>query len=160
MARSTQFESALRAWAGVFMRRSVRSFIMAMKDSGLSSSQLNTLMRLHYHGSCPVSAIGDELGVTAAAATQIADRLAGMGLIERAEDPADRRVRRIRLTDPGRKLVRRGLEARIAWARELAAELPERDLDQIVDALHRLTEAAGRLDTESHGLAEPSRSKA
>src|SRR3970040_2298594 len=90
------------------MRRSVHEFMVAMKDSGLSTSQLNTLMRLHYRGSCPVSGISDELGLTAAAASQIVDRLGGMGVIERTEDPKDRRGRQVRLTAQGRGLVAPG----------------------------------------------------
>lgn len=160
MSTRKDFEEALRAWAGVFMRRSVHAYIVAMKDSGLSSSQLNTLMRLHYHGSCPVSAIGDEIGVTTSAASQIADRLAGMGLIERVDDPDDRRVRRVRLTPQGRSLVARGLEARMAWTRALADELPAAALEQAIETLRRLTQAAARLDPEGQGLAETSRAQA
>jgi DNA-binding MarR family transcriptional regulator len=153
MANSREFERALRAWASVFMRRSVHEFFRAMKDSGLSPSQLNTLMRLHYRGSCPVSGIGDELGVTAAAASQIVERLAGMGLIERNEDPSDRRVRNVTLTAKGRSLVARGFEARIGWVRQLGRAFSPGDLTTIVDALHQLTRVAKAL--ESGGESEP-----
>jgi DNA-binding MarR family transcriptional regulator len=148
MASSREFENALRGWASVFMRRSVHEFFVAMKDSGMSVSQMNTLMRLHYRGSCQVSGISDELGLTAAAASQIVDRLAGMGLIERSEDLKDRRVRRVRLTTKGRTLVARGIEARIAWVRNLAQRLPPGDLGPIVEALESLTKAADALDRE------------
>jgi len=148
MPSSREFETALRAWASVFMRRSVHEFMVAMKDSGLSTSQLNTLMRLHYRGSCPVSGISDELGLTAAAASQIVDRLAGMGLIERSEDPTDRRVRRVRLTARGRGLVARGVEARLAWVRDLATRIPARELGGIIHALGLLTDAANASDDE------------
>lgn len=148
MPTSRDFENALRAWASVFMRRSVHEFIVAMKDSGLSTSQLNTLMRLHYRGSCPVSGISDELGLTAAAASQIVDRLAGMGLIERTEDAKDRRVRQVRLTTKGRGLVARGVDARIAWVRDLTRRIPPKELGVIIEALERLTEAADASDQE------------
>jgi DNA-binding MarR family transcriptional regulator len=160
MPTSREFEDAVRAWAAVFMRRSVHEFIVGMKDSGLSPSQVNTLMRLHYRGSCPVSSIGGELGVTAAAASQIVDRLAGMGLIERSEDPKDRRVRRIRLTAKGRGLVARGVEARIAWVRDLSHRLPSRDLGQIIDSLNRLTQAAEDSDRERSADPQMTRSNA
>jgi DNA-binding MarR family transcriptional regulator len=148
MTSSREFESALRAWASVFMRRSVHEFIVAMKDSGLSLSQLNTLMRLHYRGSCQVSGISDELGLTAAAASQIVDRLVGMGLIERSEDPKDRRVRQVRLTAKGRGLVARGVEARLAWTRDLARRIPPRELGSITQNLERLTHAADAMGRE------------
>jgi DNA-binding MarR family transcriptional regulator len=148
MTTRDDFQSALRAWAAVFMRRSVHEFMVAMKDSGLSTSQLNTLMRLHYRGSCPVSGIRDELGVSAAAASQIVDRLVGMGLIERSEDPTDRRVRQITLTSRGRSLVARGVKARLAWVPQLARRLPAAELGEIVDALVRITEAAEAMDRE------------
>ncbi len=158
MATRREFESAVRAWATVFMRRSVHEFILAMKDSGLSPSQLNTLMRLHYRGPCQVSGIGDELGLTAAAASQIVERLSGMGLIERSEDPSDRRVRHVALTSKGRGLMAHGFEARIAWVRGLARRLPADELTSIVETLRRLTEAAKQLEAESGPEASLARS--
>jgi len=158
MTTSREFETAMRAWATVFMRRSVHEFIVAMKDSGLSTSQLNTLMRLHYHGSCPVSGISDELGLTAAAASQIVERLVGMGLIERSEDPKDRRVRQIRLTGKGRSLVARGVEARIGWVRQLARRLTPRQLAAAVEVLEEMTQAADALDREPSVEISPVRS--
>ena len=158
MPTSREFENALRAWASVFMRRSVHEFMVAMKDSGLSTSQLNTLMRLHYRGSCPVSGISDELGLTAAAGSQIVDRLAGMGLIERSEDPKDRRVRQVRLTAKGRGLVARGVEARLAWTRNLARRIPPSELGRIIEALGRLTQAADALDRQEPASASLTRS--
>jgi DNA-binding MarR family transcriptional regulator len=158
MATRDDFETALRAWAAVFMRRSVHEFMVAMKDSGLSTSQLNTLMRLHYRGACQVSGISDELGVTAAAASQIVDRLAGMGLIERTEDPTDRRVRQVKLTSRGRSLVARGVEARLAWVRDLAGHIPSRELGGILHALALLTEAANATDDDPQARPAMSRS--
>jgi DNA-binding MarR family transcriptional regulator len=146
MADTREFENALRAWARVFMRRSVHEFIVAMKDSGLSTSQLNSLMRLHYHGPCPITGLGDDLGVTTAAASQIVDRLATMGLIERSEDPNDRRVRQVTLTEAGRKLVARGIEARLAWTRDFAGRIPEAELPELIESLRRLTAAADEME--------------
>ncbi len=71
----------------VFMRRSMHEFMDSMKDTGLSMPQLTTLIRLHYHGPCPISGIGDDLGVTTAAASQMVDRLVHLGLLDRTEAP-------------------------------------------------------------------------
>jgi DNA-binding MarR family transcriptional regulator len=72
-----------------------------------------------------------------------------MGLIERSEDPRDRRVRQVRLTAKGRGLVARGVEARMAWTRDLARRIPPRELERITEALERLTHAADAMDREA-----------
>lgn len=149
MGSSQRFEAAVRGWASVFMRRSVHEFILAMKDSGLSSSQLNTLMRLHYRGPCPVTGIGDDLGVTPAAASQIVERLVSLNLIERTEDLRDRRVKQVTLTPQGRRLVARGIEARLGWVSELYRLIDSDEMPATIAALERLTNAAGSLEREA-----------
>ena len=51
-------------WAEVFMHRSMGDFKRFMDESGLSPSQVSTLMHLHYGRQCGVSDIGQHLGVT------------------------------------------------------------------------------------------------
>jgi len=154
---SDSLERALREWAHVFMRRSVHEFIRAMKDAGLSPSQLSTLMRLHYHGPCPISEVGDDLGVTTAAARPMVERLVQQGLIERSEDPEDRRVRPIRLTPQGKALVGRGIEARLAWMQGLQDALAPKEQAQASRILGRLTEAARHLtDADAREAGTPS----
>ena len=80
MPTTEQFTRAFHEWSEVFMRRSMRDFKRFMDDSGLSPSQINALMRLHYRGKCGVSDIGEHLGVTNAAASQMVDRMVQLGL--------------------------------------------------------------------------------
>lgn len=68
MSISEQLDPALREWVKVFIRRSMHEFHRSQKAFGLSSGQLRTLTRLHFHGDCQVSDQGDDLGLTAAAA--------------------------------------------------------------------------------------------
>ncbi len=147
MANRPTLESALREFAAVFMRRSVHEFIRTMKEGGLSPSQLNTLMRLHYRGPCPISEVGDDLGVTAAAASQMVERLVQQGLIERGEDPQDRRLRPIRLTSHGKALIARGVEARVAWMESLRDAFGPKEHAQATKLLTRLTQAVRDLDS-------------
>lgn len=160
MGSQQRFETALRAWAAIFLRRSVHEFILAMKDSGLSASQVNTLMRLHYRGPCPVTGIGDDLGLTPAAASQIVDRLVSMHLIERTEDPRDRRVKQVALTPQGRRLVGRGIEARLGWIREITGRIEPNEMAATVAALERLTRAANALEREALPAGASSRANA
>jgi DNA-binding MarR family transcriptional regulator len=146
MSTNQQLSVTLREWAELFMRRSMRDFIRFIKETGLSTTQLNTLMRLYYHGACPISEIGDHLGITNAATSQMAQRLVEHGLLERTEDPTDRRVKQLTLTAEGRALIDRGIEARRRWLEELTTALPLEQQANIITALVDLTRAARRLD--------------
>jgi len=119
-----------------------------MKEGGLSPSQLNTLMRLHYRGPCPISEVGDDLGVTAAAASQMVERLVQQGLIERGEDPQDRRLRPIRLTADGKALIARGVEARVSWIESLRDAFGPKERAGVTEMLTRLTQAVRNLDAD------------
>ena len=146
MPTNQQLSAALREWAEIFMRRSMRDFIRFIKENELSATQLNTLMRLYYHNACPVSEIGDHLGITNAATSQMVQRLVEQGLLERTEDPTDRRVKQVALTPQGRALIDQGIEARRRWLEELTAALPAEQQANIITALTDLTDAARRLD--------------
>ena len=146
MPENQQLSHVLREWAEVFMRRSMREFLYFMKETGLSTTQLSTLMRLYYHGSCPISDIGDYLGITRAATSQMAQRLVEQGLMVRSEDAADRRVKQLTLTAEGRALIEQGIEARRRWLEDLTRALTPDQKENIVTAILHLTETARRLD--------------
>lgn len=146
MPENQQLSHVLREWAEVFMRRSMREFLYFMKETGLSTTQLSTLMRLYYHGSCPISDIGHYLGITRAATSQMAQRLVEQGLMVRSEDAADRRVKQLTLTAEGRALIEQGIEARRRWLEDLTRALTPDQKANIVTAILDLTETARRLD--------------
>jgi len=98
-------------------------------------------------------AIGDNLGITAAAASQMVDRLVQNGLLQRDEDPDDRRVKRVTLTTKGNALVQEGVEARLKWLRDLETALPEAKRREIITSLSTLTAIAEELE-ETYSEAE------
>jgi len=132
----------IREWSQVFMHRSMRDFKSFMDETGLSFSQINILMRLFHGRSAGVSEIGDKLGVTSAAASQAVDRLVQIGLIERTELPQDRRAKRLELSQKGRELIEKGIEARSSWVNGLTNALSADQQEMIISALTLLTEAA------------------
>src|SRR2546422_11362362 len=75
-------------------------------------------------GSRTPSAIGEELGISVSAVTQIADRLELSGLVERVAARDDRRVRRLQLTPRGEEMMRSRRETRIRSAAEALQQLP------------------------------------
>ncbi|HSN78314.1 MAG TPA: MarR family transcriptional regulator [Anaerolineae bacterium] len=149
MASSLQFNEVLRQWTEVFMGRSMRDFSAFMRKSGLSMPQVSALYRLYYRGQCGVTDIAGHLDVSSAAASQMIERLVQQGLLERNEDPTDRRAKQIALSPDGRELMQESIEARVRWMAELTTVLSPEEQDTIVAALDALTSAAIRLDPYS-----------
>ncbi len=141
MSTSKQLAEALREWADVFMRRSMHETIRFWKESELSMPQISVMMRLHYHGACGVSEVGAHVGVSNAAASQMVDKLVQLGMLERAEDPHDRRAKQLTLTRKGETLLQKGIEARRRWLEELGSALTTEQQKALVVALPYLTEA-------------------
>jgi DNA-binding MarR family transcriptional regulator len=148
MTIEERFTQVLRDWSEVFMHRSMTDFKRFMDDSGLSASQVNTLMRLHYRGACSVSDLGAHAGISNAASSQMIDRLVGMDLLQRSEDPNDRRNKVIALSPQGRAMIEQGIEARRAWMEQLTTALSPEEQQAIVTALTLLTHAARQLEQE------------
>jgi len=146
MSPTKVFTEVIREWSEVFMQRSMRDFKRFMDATGLSFSQINILMRLVHRGSTGVSEMGEQMGVTNAAASQAVDRLVQLGLIERTEDPEDRRAKRLALTHKGRTLIEKGVEARSKWIEGLTDALTSEQQNMIISALTVLAEAAHKTD--------------
>jgi len=146
MQSADPFVNTLGKWIEVFMRRSMHNFISYSKEKGLSMSQLGALLHLFRGGSCSVSDIGDNLGVTNAAASQMLERLVQQSLILRKEDPEDRRVKQVVLTDKGREILQESIAARQVWLENLAQTLSEAEREQITAALEVLIDKASQLE--------------
>jgi Transcriptional regulators len=142
MSPTKALAESINEWSEVFMHRSGRDFRRFMEETGLSFSQLNVLMRLFHRGNCGVSEIGEQLGVTNAAASQTVDHLVQLGLIERTEDPADRRAKQLALTQQGNTLIENGIAARSKWFEGLIDAFTPEQHQLIISALTLLTEAA------------------
>lgn len=153
MPMSRHFNQVLRQWTEVFMGRSMRDFRTFMRNSGLSMPQASALYRLYYQGSCGVTDIAGHLDVSSAAASQMIERLVQQGLLERGEDPNDRRAKQIALSPAGRALMEESIEARVRWMAELTTVLSPEEQSTIGLALESLTSAALRLDWSGQASA-------
>ena len=146
MTKSAQITQPLRAWMDVFMHRSMRGWNQFAKSTGLSMPQFSILMQLHYKGACGMSQISERFDVSAAAASQLVDKLVQAGYIERTEDPNDRRAKLLKLSTNGAKLVEDGTQERYRWMDELVKNLSADDKVKVSEALTILTEAAQKVD--------------
>jgi DNA-binding MarR family transcriptional regulator len=146
MSPTKTLTEVVREWTEVFMHRSMRDFKRFMDETDLSFSQISVLMRLKHGGKSGVSEIGGQMGVTNAAASQAVDRLVHLGLIERTEDPVDRRAKRLTLTQAGQTVIEKAVEARSQWVEGATEALSPAQQDMIIAALTLLTGAARKTE--------------
>ena len=56
------------------------------------------------------------------------------GLIQRSEDPDDRRMKQIILTAKGHQVIKETIDARLGWIEELTVNSSEEEKEQITSA--------------------------
>lgn len=148
MCSSDPFVFTLHTWIEFFMRRSMHNFIRYSKESGLSMSQIGALFRIH-RVTGGVSDLGDNLGISKAAASQMLERLVQQELILRTEDPNDRRSKQIVLSEKGCRTLQESMDARQEWLNDLAVTLSTSEKEQIISALNILIEKTKQIETHA-----------
>ena len=146
---SDQFSDVLRGWVKVFMRRNGQDYKHFMDESGLSFSQVNTLMRLHFAGQADISDISEQMGITKAAASQLVEQMVRLGLLDRIPDPIDRRIKRLALTPKGHALAEKLVDMQRKWVEQFTDSLTSWQREAISDALQVMTDAARNIDTKN-----------
>ncbi|MCC6626952.1 MAG: MarR family transcriptional regulator [Chloroflexi bacterium] len=96
----------------------------------LSMAQTKVLFVLHHDGPARVSHLADALDVSAPSMTGTLERLVRQGLVERRDDPSDRRLVIIAPTAAGQALVERLQQGRRA---QLQAALAHLDLEALAE---------------------------
>ena len=92
-----------------------------------------------------VTALAEQLGISAASASRAADGMVRKKLVTRVEDPNDRRIRRLALAAQGHRLADRIISARLAGLEEFTGSLEadeRRKLESALDALMERPEMA------------------
>ncbi len=118
-------------------------------DVELSFTQVRMAMLLACSEPRPIRSIADQLELSVHAAGRNIDRLVEVGIVERREDPDDRRVRLVSLSAQGLDLVDRHLEARRRALRTFIDRLPDEQVEALADALRPVL-AGGSLLPRSH----------
>ncbi len=146
--QTSTFANIFLDWIELFMHRSMRSFVRYARERGFSMSQMATLFQISRRGRLAVSDIGDDLGVSNAAASQLLDRLVQQGLVLRSENPQDRREKQLVLTDLGHQVMLESTRTRLAWLDRLSATLSPDEQAKIVEAITILMEHTNQLPDE------------
>jgi MarR family transcriptional regulator for hemolysin len=131
----------------IYRHRLMGNIFAYARDKGLTMAQFGAMIHIFRKGGCGVSDIGTDLGVTNSAASQMLERLVQLKLITRSEDPSDRRVKQIVLTDKGRQILQEGSLANRTWLEGLAQSMNPDEQEQVSRALVILIDKARQLDT-------------
>jgi len=105
-------------------------------------SDFAVLEALLHKGPLPVNAIGKKVLLTSGSMTAAVDRLAERGLVERRDDPEDRRARVVHLTDAGRKLIRKLFAVHERDMERAVSALNVRELEELSGLLRKLGRGA------------------
>lgn len=151
MSPQDLFYSMFHEWMEISMHRSMRGYMHYAREKGLSRSMIGTLFHLSHRDHAGVTHLGEHLGVSSAAASQMLEHLVEEGLIQRTEDPEDRRMKKLSLTEKGYQVVKESVSARLGWLDELSANLSEEEKSQISIVINLIIEKSKELDLPDKG---------
>jgi MarR family 2-MHQ and catechol resistance regulon transcriptional repressor len=111
-----------------------------IESHGLSLGAFNVLMILSRgeEEGCPMHELGELLLVSRANVTGLVDCLARRGLVKRTQHERDRRVRLVRLTKAGEKLLESILPGHYARVREMLKSVSNKDKELLSKLLMKL----------------------
>ncbi len=108
----------------------------------MTLSQFRTLVVLRAHGATRLNRLSGRLGVNASTALRSVDRLVAAGLVDRRENPGDRREVVIELTSRGSRLVDEVTARRRETIQDIVRRMPAPQRTALVDALRSFGAAA------------------
>jgi DNA-binding MarR family transcriptional regulator len=116
---------------------------IAALDDAVDLPQLRALVIVASRGSVTLGELADAAGMNLSTASRLCDRLVGMGLLNRADDPSNRRQLQLTLTAAGRAVVTRAMDTRRAALQPILTRLPEQRREQLVSVLAEFADAGG-----------------
>jgi DNA-binding MarR family transcriptional regulator len=135
-----EFSRSLLDGIAVLLRVSMQDMMAYIHPKGISMAQMNVLYQLYYRGPCEVLAFTRAQSLSPAGASQLIERMVRQGWVARVDDPVDRRVHHVHLTELGRQLAVESITARNEWITRFAAKLTGAEQEQIARAFRVLAE--------------------
>lgn len=114
---------------------------LAARKSSLTLPQWRVLVIVHRQGPQGLTTIAATMGVHPSTATRACDALVRSGLLDRREDPVDRRRVVLTLTDEGTHLVGTLLGQRRARIADALRAMPAERRSRVAEAMRDFTDA-------------------
>jgi DNA-binding MarR family transcriptional regulator len=125
---------------GRFRRQLRRSTGRGFDTAGLTESQAEMLRLVGRRPEISISQAAADLGLVPNTASTLVSKLASDGLLIRSVDPVDRRVGRLRLTDPAQRIADASRAARRAALSEVLGELGNDEIEALTRGLRVMAE--------------------
>ena len=119
---------------------------------GLSPTMVATLASIERHKVLTPGELARIEGVQRPTMTRAINRLAEAGLIDRREDPEDRRSSLLSVSEQGHRYLAEHRSRKSAWLANLIEDMPAEDADTLARAAEILTQALEGHRTGEFGL--------
>jgi DNA-binding MarR family transcriptional regulator len=142
---AAELTSTLTAILSHLLTSTGRDFLQAVDELELSLTQIKSLRALiDADEPLSVKALGDELGLSLPAISRALDGLVQRDFVTRAEDPADRRSKRLALTRKGRRTHDQLYALRVAGLRQFVEDLDSHEREALAAGLAPIARRAGK----------------
>ena len=108
---------------------------------GVTMSQCSTILAIGKAKTMTMNGLSDWMHLATSTMTRIVDNLVRDGYVERAQDPQDRRVVRVALTEKGEQLFEFIMKIYHEYHRKIVDNIPTGELHKVVESLKLLIEA-------------------
>lgn len=142
---------AMKAWAAFVDRRFSSEGLADLQEAGLTIPQMVALMILHFGGPSTVTALSEHLKLSPSTTSHLIERLVARKLLERVEDPQDRRQKRVSASPDGAALAMKLAASRQKTLHMAAAALPPELQAALLDVLSRILAYYSPGDTSPDG---------
>jgi DNA-binding MarR family transcriptional regulator len=133
------------AVVGYLMRASTPDFFRALSEHELSLTQVKMLNQLDEpEREMPLTEVAETLSLSLPAVSRAIDALQRRGYVERREDERDRRVKRVRITPAGRRVLEGLMELRLNMLQRFTSTMSEQERAALSAALAPLLDRVGR----------------
>jgi DNA-binding MarR family transcriptional regulator len=132
----TRLTRDMYALLSYLMREATVGTLNTVAELDISFTQMKALCALDADGEDrSVKALAESMRVSLPAMSRAVDGLFERGFVQREEDPVDRRMKRVRLTDAGRSVPRLLNETRLSALTDFIGTLDEDEAEQLEHAL-------------------------
>jgi len=114
----------------------------AWLELNLTIGQLKSLFFIDFENGTNFRKLAAALEVTPPDVTRIVDRLVDQNLVSREENPEDRRMQILKITDKGKKLISRLKEQRTSHLSSVLVQMVTEDLVALAQGLEAIIRAA------------------